>query len=161
VSTPEVWTSGDVPPGPRTMKLVVRPKAWKARMWRAFDGTVQPLFRFDAEVDIRSIEDRALGGMLMPFLQALRNTHIYCERGAAVALPMAWSVGRLTVEREAVTGFLHHVLEDSFGAVLTGLFGAGDSRADLTLSLVPYEIGRERLVFALRDYDIGTGNDFR
>jgi hypothetical protein len=30
----------------------------------------------------------------------------------------------------------------------------------VTLALSPYEIGRERLVFAMRDYDIGTGADF-
>jgi hypothetical protein len=73
---------------------------------------------------------------------------------------MAWSVGRIGVDRERTTVWLHRFLDDPFGPVLATLFRAGDARADVTLAVVPYEIDRDHLTFAVRDYDIGAGADF-
>jgi hypothetical protein len=160
VRTIEVWDSAEVPPSDRCFKLVVQPRGWKARMWRAFDGSVMPMLRLDCQIATRDIESLPLRELLTPFLAALRNCHIYLEQGARTALPLAWSVGRLTVERDACTAFLHHVLDDPFGAVLTTLFSAEGRSTDVTLSLSPYEVGRERIIFAMRDYDIGTGGEF-
>ena len=156
----EVWQKPEVPPNELCFKLVVRPRAWKARMWRAFDGSVQPMLRLDCEIALREIDSASLRDLLMPFLAALRDCKVYLEQGARTALPLAWSVGRLSVERGGCSAFLHHVLDDSFGAVLATLFSADGRNTDVTLSLSPYEIGRERIVFAMRDYDIGTGAEF-
>ena len=41
--------------------------------------------------------------------------------------------------------------------MLATLVGAGGRHSDVTLSLSPYEIGHDRVVFAMRDYDIGFG----
>jgi hypothetical protein len=157
VTTVEIWQKAEVPPSDRCLKLVAKPQAWKARMWRAFDGSVTPMLRLDCPISMRDLESPALRELLMPFLSALRDCRVYLEHGARTALPLAWSVGRLTVERDACTAFLHHVVDDPFGAVLATLVGAGGRGSDVTLSLSPYEIARERVIFAVRDYDIGFG----
>jgi hypothetical protein len=151
------WQKAEVPPNDRCFKLVAKPQAWKVRMWRAFDQSVQPMLRLDCPISLNDVESPALRDLLMPYLSALRGCHIYLEHGAQTALPLAWSVGRLTVEAGSCTAFLHHVVDDSFGAVLATLVGAGGRGSDVTLSLSPYEIGRERVVFAMRDYDVGFG----
>ncbi len=51
------------------------------------------------------------------------------------------------------------MLDDPWGNVLATLFRAGEFRADVMLSLVPYEVTQGRVVFAVRDYDIGVGAD--
>jgi len=157
VTTVEIWQKAEVPPNDRCFKLVIRPQAWKARMWRAFDGSVTPMLRLDCPIAMHDIESPALRDLLLPFLSALRACRVYLEHGARTVLPLAWSVGRLTVEHDACTAFLHHVADDPFGAVLATLIGSGGRGSDVTLSLSPYELGRERLVFAMRDYDIGFG----
>ena len=146
-----------VPASEHCFKLELRPQAWKARMWRAFDDSVQPMVRLDTALNLRDIELRDL---LAPFSVSLARIAIYLERGAGAPLPLPWSVGWLAFERDKTVGFLHRVLDDPVGILVASLFRAGESRADVTLSASPYEIGRERVVFALRDYDIGTGADF-
>jgi hypothetical protein len=153
----EVWQKAEVPPSDRCFKLVARPRAWKARMWRAFDDSVTPMLRLDCPVSPGDIESPALRDLLLPFLTALRACRIYLEHGTHTALPLSWSVGRLSVEREHCTAFLHRVIDHPFGAVLATLVGAGGRDSDVTLSLCPYEIGRDRVIFAVRDYDIGLG----
>lgn len=160
MKAPKVWQRAEAPPSERCLKLVLRPHGWKARLWRAFDGSVMPMMRLDIQLALHEVENLTLRDLLTPFAASLRNLPLYLERGASVALPVAWSVGRLSIERDSSSGFLHHVLDDPFGRVLATLFRTGDTRADVTLSLSPYEIGRDRLVFAMRDYDIGTGADF-
>ncbi len=156
----EIYRDNVAPPSERCQKLVLRPSGFKARLWRAFDDSVQVLLRLDVPLRPHDIEDHALRDLMAGFPGAFGRVGIYLQRGSATALPMPWSVGRLTVERDSVTGFLHRFLDDPFGGTLATLFRAGDARADVTLSLSAYEISRERLVFAVRDYDVGAGADF-
>ena len=149
-----------VPASDRCFKLELKPSDWKVRMWRAFDNSVTPMVRLDAELRPQDIENHDLRDLLTPFAVGLHRVPIYLERGAAAPLPLAWSMGRLTIEREHPCVFLHRVLDDPVGMLLSGLFRAGEARADVTLSLSPYEIGRDRIEFAVRDYDIGAGADF-
>jgi hypothetical protein len=149
-----------VPATERCFKLELRPVAWKARMWRAFDDSVQPMVRLDATLALRDIQHRDLRDLLTPFAPSLHRVAVYLERGAAAPLPLPWSIGRLAVDRDLTVAFLHRVLDDPVGILVASLFRASESRADVTLSLSPYEIGRDRVVFALRDYDFGTGADF-
>ena len=141
-------------------KLELKPTAWKARMWRAFDDSVTPMVRLDSEVVLRDIDNRDLRDLLTPFAAALHRLPVYLERGAGNPLPLSWSVGWLAIEHERPCAFLHRVLDDPVGILVASLFRAGESRADVTLSLSPYDLGRDRVVFAIRDYDIGTGADF-
>ncbi len=149
-----------VPASDRCFKVEFKPFAWKARMWRAFDDTVQPMVRLDCALPVRDIENRDLRDLLTPFSLSLQRMPVYLERGAGAPLPLTWSMGWVFVEREKAYAFLHRVLDDPVGRLVAGLFRAGEARADVTLSLSPYEITRDRVKFAVRDYDIGTGADF-
>jgi hypothetical protein len=124
VKAPEIWQRTEIPPSERCLKLVLRPHGWKARLWRTAGGGVMPMLRLDIQLAVRDVEDAALRELLTPFASSLRNLPLYLERGASVALPMPWSVGRLSIERDTSSGFLHHVLDDPFGSVLATLFRA-------------------------------------
>ena len=156
----QVYREAVVPPVERCFKLSVRPVAWKARLWRAFDDTATVMLRLDAALHLGDIAARPLRDLLEPFTPALASLAIYLERGARAPLPLAWSVGWLSADREHAVAFLHRVVDDPFGNELATLFRAGDARADVTLSMAPYELSADRVVFAVRDYDIGTGADF-
>jgi hypothetical protein len=156
----EVWQSADLPPNERSFKLELKPSGWKGRLWRSAADYVQPMLRLDVPLRLIDVTDRTLHELFAPFQSALRNFDLYLERGAAAPLPVAWSIGRMVIESERAFCFLHRVLDDPWGNVLATLFRA-DSHADVTLSVVPYEVAGDRLVFGIRDYDIGTGADFR
>jgi hypothetical protein len=154
------YREATVPATERCFKLEMRPFAWKARMWRAFDDSVQPMVRLDTSLSVRDLDSRDLRDLLTPFSLSLQRLAIYLERGAGAPLPLPWSIGWMAIERERSVAFLHRVLEDPVGRMVAGLFRAGESRADVTLSVSAYEITRDHVKFAIRDYDIGTGADF-
>ncbi|MEO8667640.1 MAG: hypothetical protein ABI399_03935 [Bauldia sp.] len=158
--TPAVWQSAEVPPNERSYKLELKPAGWKARMWRSTGDFVQPMLRFDVPLKLVDIADRTLHELFAPFQSVLRETDLYLERGAAAPLPVPWSIGRFSLDAKKPVCFLHRVLDDPWGNVLATLFRP-DSVADVTLSLVPYSIERDYVVFGIRDYDIGAGADFR
>jgi hypothetical protein len=156
----QVWKSSGEPPKELSFKLELRPSAWKARMWRSSGDFVQPMMRLDASLRLMDIEDHSLRELFTPFQGGLNDIHVFLERGAGAPLPLSWSIGWLELDQTRRPAcFLHRVLDDSWGNVLATLFRAGESRADVTLSIVPYDISRQRVMFAVRDYDIGTGAD--
>jgi hypothetical protein len=118
------------------------------------------MLRLDAPLRLVDVADRTLHEIFAPFQAALRQLDVYLERGAGAPLPVAWSIGWLALAHDKPVCFLHRVLDDSWGTVLATLFRA-DAVADVTLSLVPYSATAERVVFGVRDYDIGVGADFR
>ena len=154
------YRGAEVPASEHCFKLELRPVGWKARIWRSFDDTVQPMVRLDASLSPRDVDNRDLRDLLEPFSTPLQHIAVYLERGAAAPLQFPWSIGWLSVEREKSVAFLHRVLDDPLGAMVASLFRARESRADVTLSVSPYEVGRERVVLAVRDYDLGVGSDF-
>ena len=129
-------------------------------MWRSTGDFVQPMLRLDMPLTLADIDDAMLHGLFQPFEAELGALQVYLERGAGAPLPVPWSIGWLTLDGKKPVCFLHRVLDDPWGNVLATLFRAGESRADVMLSLVPYEVTQERVVFAVRDYDIGVGADF-
>ncbi len=159
MSTVDVWTSVDAPPNERSHRLGLRPAGWKARMWRSTGDFVQPMLRLDVPLMLTDIDDDMLHGLFQPFEARLGTLQLYLERGAGSPLPVPWSIGWLTLDDKKPVCFLHRVLDDPWGNVLATLFRAGESRADVMLSLVPYEVTQGRVVFAVRDYDIGVGAD--
>ncbi len=146
-----------VPASERCFKVELKPFGWKARIWRAFDDTVQPMLRLDASLNPRDMDDRELRELLTPFSTSLQRITVYLERGAGAPLPLPWSVGWLSAEPDKSVAFLHRVLDDPAGVMVASFLPLRESRVDIVLFLSPYEVGRDRLVFAVRDYDFGTG----
>ncbi|MBI3436733.1 MAG: hypothetical protein HY056_16910 [Proteobacteria bacterium] len=156
----ETYAGTQVPASERCFKLELKPMAWKARLWRAFDDSTMPMLRLDAPLTLRGLAGDPLHGLLQPFERSLRTLAIYLERGAGAPLPLAWSVGNVRIDHERAVVWLHRVLDDPFGQLLGTLFRPGEAMADVTLSMSLYERSGERIVFALRDYDIGFGGGF-
>jgi hypothetical protein len=154
-----VYRDAAPPPDRESLKLVLTPKAWKARLWRAFDDSTTALLRLDAPLNPRDVADLRLREAVTPFAAGLAKLDVYLERGASVPLPLAWSVGHAMIERDRAVVWLHRVLDDPFGLILATLF-RGETKADLTLGVVAYEASRDRLTLAIRDYDLGLGADF-
>jgi hypothetical protein len=154
------YRGAEVPASEHCFKLELKPSGWKARIWRSFDDSVQPMVRLEASLHPRDIENRDHRDLLDPFSASLQHISVYLERGAGAPLPVPWSIGRLSVERDKSVGFLHRVLDDPIGVMVASLFRVRDSRADVTLSVSPWDVSRDRLVFAIRDYDLGVGSDF-
>lgn len=118
------------------------------------------MLRLDTPFDPRELAGKRGGDLLVPFRPALQSLVVYLERGASVPLPLTWSVGRVTVEHNRCSGFLHRVLDDPFGLALASMFRAAEAQADVTLNLALYEALPDKLTFAVRDYDIGVGAEF-
>jgi hypothetical protein len=156
----EPYREAVAPPSDRCFPLVLKPIGWKARMWRAFDNSVTLMLRLDTPFDPNDIVGKPGYDLLLPFRPALRSLVVYLERGASVALPLPWSVGRATFQRDRSFIFLHRVLDDPFGVAIATMFRAAETQADLTLALSLYEADPGALVFAVRDYDIGVGSEF-
>jgi hypothetical protein len=156
----ELYREAAAPPNERCFPFVLKPIGWKARIWRAFDNSVTVMLRLDTPVNMRELAGKPGADLLLPFQASLRSLVVYLERGASVPLPLSWSVGRFTAERDRSSIFLHRVLDDPFGAAIATMFRAAETQADLTLSLALYEAQSDRLVFAVRDYDIGVGSEF-
>src|SRR5262245_36629118 len=125
-------------------------------MWRAFDDSVTLMLRLDTPLDLHHMEGKPGHDLLARFQPSLRNLVIYLERGASVPPLLPWSVGRITVEHERSSGFLHRVLDDPFGLAMATMFRPAQTQSDLTLTLVLYEAQADKLTFAVRDYDIGV-----
>ena len=155
----EPYRESVAPEKDRCFTFVLKPIAWKARMWRAFDNSVTTMMRLDCPLGQHDLVGSPAEDLLLPFVPALRTTAVYLERGASVPLPLPWSVGRVGIDHSHSVVFLHRVLDDPFGNVLATLFRAAESRADVTLFLALYEAAADKLIFAVRDYDIGVGAD--
>lgn len=148
------------PPDDVCFKIPLKPIGWKARMWRTVDNSVTTMLRLDTPLDLGDLDGQPAHDLLLPFQPALRNLVVYCERGASVALPVTWSMGRGTIEHDRCTIFLHRVLDDPFGTAIAGMFRAAENAADITLFVALYDAAPNRLTLAIRDYDIGVGAEF-
>jgi hypothetical protein len=150
-----------VPPGDEhCFRLTLKPIGWKARIWRAFDDSVTVLLRLDTPLDPQDLAEDGARELLSSFRPSLRNLIVYLQRGSDAALPLSWSVGRISINHESSCAFLHRVLDDPFGIGLATMFRAAETQADVTLQVALYEANADKLIFAVRDYDIGVGAEF-
>jgi hypothetical protein len=145
------------PQADRCLQLVLKPIAWKARLWRAFDNSTTLMMRLDTPLDLHGLAGKPEHALLLPFQAALRSMVVYLERGAAAPLPLAWSMGLVRLQHDRAFAFLHRFLDDSFGFALATMFRSGEAQADVTLALALYEAAADHLLFAVRDYDVGVG----
>ena len=72
---------------------------------------------------------------------------------------MSWAVGAFYVERgkNAFMRF-YDFLESVPAHVLVPLLPAAGAQSDLILSVIPYSLETNRLIFAIADYDLGFHN---
>jgi hypothetical protein len=155
----EVYREHDAPPQSRTPALKPRLRSWTGRVWRATPTSFQLMLKLDASVMISDIDDTDLRSMLSPFASELSSFAIYLDYTDENHLPLPWAVGVLDIERgkHAFMRF-YDFLDTVPSHVLVPLLPAAGAQSDLILSVIPYSLETNRLIFAITDYDLGFHN---
>jgi hypothetical protein len=155
----ETYRAAEAPPQSRTLALKPRLRSWTGRVWRATPASFQLMLKLDASLGISEIEDGDLRAALSPFAADLTSFPLYLDYTDENHLPLSWAVGAFHIERgkHAFMRF-YDFLESVPSHVLVPLLPAAGAQSDLVLSIIPYSLETNRLIFAITDYDLGFHN---
>jgi hypothetical protein len=155
----ETYRDKEAPPQSRTPALKPRLRSWTGRVWRSTPTSFQLMLKLDASLAISEIEDADLRATLAPFAAELTSFALYLDYTGENHLPLSWAVGAFYIDREkhAFMRF-YDFLESVPAHVLVPLLPAAGAQSDLILSVVPYVLETNRLIFAIADYDLGFHN---
>lgn len=149
----------DAPPQTRAPALKPKLRSWTGRVWRWHPQGYQLMLKIEASVAPSEIEDNDLRKALAPFSAELSGFRLYLDHGAENRLPLSWAVGAFNVEPDNKTfARFYDFLETPAAHVLLHLLPQAGSNSDLIFGVVPYSLERNRLVFAIVDYDLGFHN---
>jgi hypothetical protein len=155
----ETYREQDAPPQSRTPALKPRLRSWTGRVWRSTPTSFQLMLKLDASLAISEIEDSDLRAVLSPFTAELSSFALYLDYTDENHLPVSWAVGAFYVERGKNTFMrFYDFLETIPAHVLVTLLPAAGAQSDLILSVIPYSLETNRLIFAIADYDLGFHN---
>ena len=117
------------------------------------------MLKLDASLGVSEIEDGDLRATLTPFAADLTSFPLYLDYTDENHLPLSWAVGAFHIERgkHAFMRF-YDFLESVPSHVLVPLLPAAGAQSDLVLSVIPYSLETNRLIFAITDYDLGFHN---
>jgi hypothetical protein len=151
--------ANNAPPQERTPALKPKLRSWTGRVWRSTPTSFQLMLKLDASVAISDIENAELRATLSPFAAELASFALYLDYTDENHLPLSWAVGAFYVDREkhAFMRF-YDFLESVPAHVLVPLLPAAGAQSDLILSIIPYVLETNRLIFAITDYDLGFHN---
>ena len=155
----ETYRDVEAPPQSRTPALKPKLRSWTGRVWRATPTSFQLMLKIDASLATSEIEDSELRAVLSPFAAELSSFALYLDYTDENHLPVSWAVGAFYVERgkNAFMRF-YDFLETVPSHVLVTLLPAAGAQSDLILSVIPYSLETNRLIFAIADYDLGFHN---
>jgi hypothetical protein len=155
----ETYRDNQATPQSRTPALKPRLRSWTGRVWRSSPTTFQIMLKLDASLAMSEIENTDLRQTLAPFAADLASFPLYLDYTDENHLPVAWAVGAFHVERgkNAFMRF-YDFLESVPAHVLVPLLPAAGAQSDLILSVIPYSLETNRLIFAIADYDLGFHN---
>jgi hypothetical protein len=147
------------PPQDRTPALKPKLRSWTGRIWRATPSSFQLMLKLDASLAVSEIEDGDLRKALAPHVAELSSFALYLDYTDENHLPLTWAVGAFHVERgkHAFMRF-YDFLGTVPAQVLVPLLPAAGAQSDLILSVIPYVLETNRLIFAIADYDLGFHN---
>ena len=96
---------------------------------------------------------------LSPHIAELSSFALYLDYTDENHLPLPWAVGAFYVEggKHAFMRF-YDFLDTVPAHVLVPLLPAAGAQSDLILSVIPYVLETNRLIFAITDYDLGFHN---
>lgn len=149
----------NAPPQNRTPALKPKLRSWTGRIWRATPQSFQLMLKLDASLSVSEIDNADLRAALAPFAAELSSFALYLDYTDEGKLPMSWAVGAFNVERgKAAFMRFYDFLETVPAHALVPLLPAAGAQSDLILSVIPYRLERDLLVFAIADYDLGFHN---
>lgn len=150
---------GEAPPPDKAPALKPKLRSWTGRVWRWHPQGYQLMLKLDASIALSDVEDAALRKALSPFGAELASFRLYLDHGAENRLPLSWAVGSLNVERGNKTfARFYDFLDTPPANVLLNLLPQAGASSDLVFGVVPYSVEKDRLVFAIPDYDLGFYN---
>lgn len=156
----EVYRDQKTPP-PEERRLALKPKfrSWTARVWRWDPQGYQLMLKLDASVAMSEIDNPDLRAALQPFAAELSSFALYLDHTHEGQLPFSWAVGAFNVERgKGAFMRFYNFLDTVPAQVLVPLLPAAGAQSDLILSVVPYRLEKDLLVFVISDYDLGFHN---
>ena len=156
----EAYRDSDAPPQARAPALKPKLRSWTGRVWRwARRTSFQLMLKLDASLAISEIEDAELRAALSPFAGELASFPLYLDHSEENQLPLSWAVGALQYrERQASLHALLRFPGDAARACAGDVAAAAGAQSDLILSVIPYSVETNRLIFAIADYDLGFHN---
>ena len=155
----ETYRDQEAPPQSRTPVLKPRLRSWTGRVWRATPPSFQLMLKLDASLLVSEVEDSDLRATLAPFAADLTSFPLYLDYTDENHLPLSWAVGAFHVERGKHAFMRFYDFLDTVPAqVMVPLLPSVGAHSDLVLSVVPYSLETNRLIFAITDYDLGFHN---
>ena len=152
----EPYTGTAAPP--QALALKPRLLGWTSRVWRESPERAIPLFKLEAKLEPRDVEDRALSQALRSFAAELQRLTIYLLHPEESPRLAPWAVGRFDVDQKGAYMFFHDFLGASNGVLMLSLMQTAGASTDIVISVVPTRIEAKRLFFAVTGYDFGIHN---
>jgi hypothetical protein len=155
----ETYRDNDPPPQKRTLVLKPKLRSWTGRIWRSTPTAFQLMLKLDASLAISDVEDADLRATLSPHIAELSSFALYLDYTDENHIPLSWAVGGFHVDRgEHAFMRFYDFLDTVPAQVLVPLLPAAGAQSDLILSVIPYVLETNRLIFAITDYDLGFHN---
>ena len=151
----EEYTAKEEPAPEKLMALKPTLVAWTSRVWRESPGRAIPLFKIEARLEVRDIEDKALQEALRPYAAQLQKIAIYVLHPEESPHLASWAVGRFDVDQKSAFMFMHDFLAAPNGNLMLSLMQTAGAQTDIIISIMPMTIEPQRLLFAVADYDFG------
>jgi hypothetical protein len=149
----------NAPPQGHTPALKPKLRSWTGRIWRATPQSFQLMLKLDASLAVSEIDNADLREALSPFAAELSSFALYLDYTDEGKLPFSWAVGAFNVERGKGAFMRFYDFLDTMPAhVLVPLLPAAGAQSDLILSVIPYRLERNLLVFVITNYDLGFHN---
>jgi hypothetical protein len=149
------YTGSACPPRDETPPIKPRLVSWTSRIWRESPGRSIPLFKLEARLEVRDVENRALQEALRPYGAQLQKIAIYVLHPEELERFAPWAVGRFNIDGKGASMFFHDFLAAPNGMLMLNLMQTAGLSSDIIISLVPMIVEPQRLAFAVADYDFG------
>jgi hypothetical protein len=140
-----------------TQTPALRPKlmTWTSRVWRESPGRTIPMFKIEARLEPRDVEDNALSQALRPYAHQLQKMVICVLHNEEIPRLAPWAVGRFDIDAKSAYMFFHDYLAAPNGALHLGLMQSAGAATDIVISVVPMRVEAHILSLAVSAYDFG------
>lgn len=154
----EAYANKEKPAPEKLLALKPTLVAWTSRVWRESPAHAVPLFKVDARLEVRDIDDKVLAEALQPYSSQLQKIAIYLLHPEGSPRLASWAVGRFDVDTKSAYMFFHDFLGASNGTLMLDLMQTAGASTDIIMSVVLMRTGSAGLTFAISDYDLGIHN---
>lgn len=148
--------TGSAAPAERGFSVKPLLLTFTSRIWRESPERPIPLFKIEARLEPRDIEDRTLAAALQPYAAQLQSFAIYVLHTGETPRLAPWAVGRLDVDAKSAFVFLHDFLAAPNGMLMLNMLQTSGAQAEIIMGLVPIVVEPQRMCFAIPDYDFGV-----